>query len=542
MSDLHTIDLDRELDLIESNLTKLGVPYLVSCLDLDLVNSLDALDEPINSPNLARTIVSLEGTRVFLSKPVRDAFCEMAGLDKIQHWRSSKESRKLLNYYGLSEYFLPQKKEKREMFNNIEPNFVLHDYQEWMKKKVSNFLLSSEKDKLMIQLPTGAGKTSLMMESIYDYFRVSTIDNPMAVWMAHTDELCEQAIESFQRGWKDKGTCTINIIRLWGGNAGKIETMPDGPVFLVTSFQSAHSMIQTKNDKQFEVFNQINRRCNLLVADEAHMALAPTYNAAIRLFSKRDSKVIGLTATPGRHGLEEDNEETKKLVEFFQDNIIRMNEFCGGLSPIKFLQERNILSKVTRLPLVTNYEIDLSESQKRSFQETLSLPESALKKIGEDQKRNLTILSQIIKLRTEYKKKILVFATSKDNSNLLASLLLARGIKAKSITSESEFTDRIKSVSDFKDKKLDVLINYNVFTTGFDDPSIDCIVIARPTYSVILYSQMVGRGLRGTKNGGTPDCLLIDVIDNLVNQPDAELACNFFEREWKTNLTEKENG
>ena len=77
-----------------------------------------------------------------------------------------------------------------------------------------------------------------------------------------------------------------------------------------------------------------------------------------------------------------------------------------------------------------------------------------------------------------------------------------------------------------------MLINYGVFTTGFDDPKINCIVVARPTYSVVLYSQMIGRGLRGPKNNGTEDCLIVDVLDNILNQPDIEIACNFFANEW----------
>jgi len=90
----------------------------------------------------------------------------------------------------------------------------------------------------------------------------------------------------------------------------------------------------------------------------------------------------------------------------------------------------------------------------------------------------------------------------------------------------------MKAVKDFNDGKLEVLINFNIFSTGFDDPLIDCVIIARPTFSVVLYSQMVGRGLRGVKNGGTENCLLVNVIDNIVNLPDIENACNFFDKEW----------
>ena len=108
-----------------------------------------------------------------------------------------------------------------------------------------------------------------------------------------------------------------------------------------------------------------------------------------------------------------------------------------------------------------------------------------------------------------------------------------RDIEARSITSDTNFSDRVKSVEAFKKGEIQVLINFNVFTTGFDDPTIDCVVIARPTFSVVLYSQMIGRGLRGPLNGGTKDCLIVDVIDNLENQPELNLASEFFSKEWE---------
>ena len=91
MSDLHTINFQQELDLIESKISQLTVTDLVQCLEDDLVESLESLDEPINSPNLAKTIISLYGTRIFDKKIIRNAFCELANLKEIQSWNKSKE-------------------------------------------------------------------------------------------------------------------------------------------------------------------------------------------------------------------------------------------------------------------------------------------------------------------------------------------------------------------------------------------------------------------------------------------------------------------
>ena len=78
------------------------------------------------------------------------------------------------------------------------------------------------------------------------------------------------------------------------------------------------------------------------------MGLASTYNDAIRFFAGKNCKIIGLTATPGRHGIDEDTEETEKL-DYFERNILNLNDFCQDKTPIKYLQDRKILSKVERL-------------------------------------------------------------------------------------------------------------------------------------------------------------------------------------------------
>jgi superfamily II DNA or RNA helicase len=426
---------------------------------------------------------------------------------------------------------LPEKKQKREFTEKIDASFKLHDYQDFIKRKTSNFLLSDDQSKLMIQLPTGAGKTALAMHSIYDFLRVSEEENPLIVWMAHTDELCEQAIESFKMGWPGAGTKEITLMRLWGNTLKDLDQLPNTPVFAVASFQTANNMISSVRGEIFDLFLKIRDNSSLLIVDEAHMALAPTYNDAIEFFAGQNCKIIGLTATPGRHGIDGNTEETEELAEYFNGNIFDLNKFCGGKSPIEYLQDRGILSKVERLVLQTDFKINFTSSEIKKLESTGILSEKKLKESGSDEKRTNLIIDQIQKL-VEKKKKILVFSPSKDSSNIYATLLKAKNIRAESVTGETSFNARKRAVTNFSEGKIDVLINYGVFTTGFDDPKINCIVVARPTYSVVLYSQMIGRGLRGPKNNGTEDCLIVDVLDNILNQPDIEIACNFFANEW----------
>lgn len=521
--------------IIRDNCKSLSIANLQRSLGDDLTETIENLGGQITKTFLINTLIKINGTGIFSIDIIRNHFCNIAKLPVFNSWKGSKNCQELLDYFDLDLSFMPKKKASREVSLISKPDFILHDYQDYIKRKVSKFLLGDNQcSKLMVQLPTGAGKTSVAMESIYDFFRINDSNNSV-VWMAHTDELCEQAVESFIRGWDQKGTFEVKVIRLWGGNTKSVfsEISESGPNLIVSSFQSAHSMLKTRSDQVMSSFTMIRKLTGLLVVDEAHMTLAKTYKESVDMFSGRNSKILGLTATPGRHGVDGDDSETKELARYYENNLINMNHFCGDLSPVEFLQEKEILSKVIKRRLVTDFSFDLSLNDKSRLSQQLTLSSNTLEKVASDATRNMLIIDQIQKIiDIEERKKILVFASSKDNSDLLAALLMLRNINAVSITGETDFSYRIDAVKQFKENKIKVLINFNVFTTGFDDPEIDCVLIARPTFSVVLYSQMIGRGLRGKKNGGTDDCLIVDLIDNVSNQPDITQASDFFHSQW----------
>ena len=520
-----------EKQIIKKNLQKLPISELCIIAGNTIIEMLDVQGIPITKPKVIDVIIDNYGFSIFNQKEILNHFTNLADLPDIRSWSNSNACKRFLESYGLSSDFLRAPQSRRELSFESTPEFILHNYQDDIKKQTSKFLFSDKK-KLMIQLPTGSGKTSMTVESIIDFFRISQKENPCVVWMAHTDELCEQAIEAFDRAWSKKGTYKVNLIRLWGGNASQY-TPNEKPSFIVTSFQSAYSMIGTSNNAVFEAYNYIKGKTDLLVVDEAHMSMAPTYKDAIDLFSNFDSKLLGLTATPGRHAVDGDNQETLDLADYYENNIINMNHFCEDQSPVQYLQSQGILSKVNVNRLITNYQLDLTQAERTQLQERRFLSDNILQRVGEDAKRNNLIFEQIKNVTKIRGKKTLVFAASVENSNTLASMLSQAGVKAKSVTGETFTNDRRQAVKDFQEGKLEALINFNIFSTGFDDPTIDCVIIARPTFSVVLYSQMVGRGLRGLKNGGTETCLLINVIDNILNLPDIENACNFFDREWE---------
>ena len=98
------------------------------------------------------------------------------------------------------------------------------------------------------------------------------------------------------------------------------------------------------------------------------------------------------------------------------------------------------------------------------------------------------------------------------------------------VTSDMDNVSRSFLIKEFKENKLDILCNYGVLTTGFDVPSINCVIVARPTTSVVLYSQMIGRGIRGKSMGGTEDCLVVDVEDNIKDYPNLREQFVYFNK------------
>ena len=106
------------------------------------------------------------------------------------------------------------------------------------------------------------------------------------------------------------------------------------------------------------------------------------------------------------------------------------------------------------------------------------------------------------------------------------------GIKNVGIYGDTPSEERKNNIKKFKSNQVKILINYDVLTTGFDSTNIRCVLITRPTSSVALYSQMIGRGLRGPKMGGNETCQLIDIKDNL-EQYNERLAFNHFNKYWR---------
>ena len=136
-----------------------------------------------------------------------------------------------------------------------------------------------------------------------------------------------------------------------------------------------------------------------------------------------------------------------------------------------------------------------------------------------ERKRNMEIKKCILKiLKDDKDKKILYFGTNVAQSIGMSRILEKEGYKSVAITADTPKSKRreyIRIFNDEKSKDIQILCNYNVLSTGFDSPKVDTIIIARPTTSVVAYQQMIGRGLRGEVFGGTKECWIWTVGDNI---------------------------
>lgn len=373
--------------------------------------------------------------------------------------------------------------------------------------------------RFIIQMPTGSGKTRTSMEIITQYFNENE-DPKICLWLANTEELCEQSVECFKEIWGHVGKYPLKIYHCWGTNSG-FPQKTDEHAFVVAGFQKIYGLIKKKLVNIEKVIDNIG----IITVDEAHHAISPTYKETIKHFIGDNSILIGLTATPGRSAY--NLKSNKELSEYFFEKIIGI-QCPEDKSVIEMLREKGVLSNIDFEELKTNRSYMLTSSQVKYIEEKKALPPGFLKKLGSDDLRNIEIVK---KLRKELlkNKKSLFFGCSVEHSKFISSMMTYLGIKCVHIDGTTDRGIRSQAIRNFKDGDLNLICNYGILTTGFDAPKTDLVFIARPTESIVLYSQMLGRGLRGPAVGGTENCKIITVRDNITGYPDLDEVYFYFE-------------
>lgn len=487
--------------------------------------------------DLAGILADLYGTELLREKSVREALLERASDEKLSEllhaqgkscrrrtekvstiagskWTAGKRwAKTFVHIMGLPLCLTgvpgetgSNAKETIEPYVPLKP---LHDFQEDLRDEVLELVGDASVSKrAILTLPTGAGKTRTTVEALILYLRRNPVPSGIVLWIAQSEELCEQAVSSFREVWIERLICesqegylcpprSLHIHRLWGRFGVPDEEIEAGSV-VVAGIQKLSEM---------KSIDMLLEAISIIVVDEAHHAIAQSYTKLFRKFEQLNRPILGLTATPFRGSAE----ESQRLIRRFQSRLLTPPIDM----PMEELRHRGILSSINSETCTTNRLFDLTATELAHVERMHELSKETLARIGSDVDRNRKILERLLDIPSG--KPVLFFACNVEHSHLMATLLRKKGRTAASVTAKTPDTLRRRYIQEFKDGHLQFLCNVGVLTTGFDAPLIEVIAIARPTGSVLLYEQMVGRGMRGPKNGGTEECLLIDFTDNIQN-------------------------
>ena len=390
---------------------------------------------------------------------------------------------------------------------DVPPSFTvsggrpLFPHQKRVALEVERYLYR-EDGRVMMHLPTGVGKTRTAMSIVASHLRHR---KGIVLWLAGTKELLEQAVDEFQPTWQAVGDRAVECVRFWGGHDADLSRPEDGLV--VAGLSKLHSYGRSREDLW-----SLGDRTTMVIFDEAHQAVAPTYKDLVDTIVTRNPKtpLLGLSATPGRTWARPEVDEA--LAALFYRNKVTVT--YGGENPIRHLTESGYLSAVDFKLLNVEPGLRLSAAELSRLAASLDMPVDVADRLGEDEVRNLRIVEAVLELAKRHRR-VLVFAPSASNATLLAGVCRGIGVGASAVTANTDAEERARIVRRFKrpDRGTQVLWNYGVLTTGFDAPGASAALIARPTKSLVLYSQMVGRVVRGPRAGGTEQCEVVTVVD-----------------------------
>lgn len=334
----------------------------------------------------------------------------------------------------------------------------LRDYQEEARTAITSEWEKGVKKTLLV-LPTGCGKTIVFSKVIEDRVKLGE----RVLILAHRSELLDQASDKLAKATgiftateKAEQSCLNSWFRVVVGS--------------VQTLQRPKRLAQFDKD----YFDTI-------VVDEAHHCISDSYQRVLDHFS--NANVLGVTATPDRGDMRNLGSYFESLAyEYTLPKAIKN----GYLSPIKALT----------IPL----ELDLSAVSMQSGDFKASEVGTALDPYLEQ------IADEMLKYCVD--KKTVVFLPLVKTSQKFRDILNEKGFKAAEVNGDSK--DRAEILDDFSKGKYNVLCNSMLLTEGWDEPSVDCIVVLRPTKVRSLYSQMVGRGTR--LYPGKEELLLLDFL------------------------------
>ncbi|GEN28678.1 ATP-dependent helicase [Halovibrio variabilis] len=350
--------------------------------------------------------------------------------------------------------------------------------QEAVKRVVGHFRASS--DPALVVLPTGSGKSLVIAE-------LARLAKGRVLVLAHVRELVEQNHAKYQAYGLEADIFSAGLKRKEANRQ-----------VVFGSVQSVVRNLASFNDANF----------TLLIIDECHRVSLDedaSYRQVIEHLRLQNPqlKILGLTATPYRlgqgfiyyrhhHGMVRGSDTS-----FFRD--------CVFEQPLRLMVKQGYLAEPKRLDMtIEGYDFSaLRPSSSGLFQE------EALNRVVAGSRATPGIIEQIV-ARAEPRQGVMIFAATVAHAEEIVGYL--PNAETALITGATPSQERTRLIKAFKSRDIKYLVNVAVLTTGFDAPHVDLIAILRPTESVSLYQQMVGRGLR--LSPGKSDCLILDYAGN----------------------------
>lgn len=416
---------------------------------------------------------------------------------------SSAQSTELLEFFGAGE---PSSagSHGRSASKQAMARYPLFPHQRDALRRVQEHLYSGTR-RVVLHMPTGAGKTRTAMNIICEHLRKH--EPTVVVWLASSEELLEQAASEFEVAWANLGNRHLDVIRFWGDRGADLTAVTDGLV--VAGLAKLHAT--TRRD--INLIPTLGDDTSLVVMDEAHQSIAETYEQVLEtLGTKRPTtSMLGLTATPGR--TYNDVGEDARLSRFWSGRKV-MLEVPGYDNPVRYLIAEGYLAKPVFRTVHSSPGVIPTAQDIEQIQASLDLPDALLQELGDNDLWNMTVVRTTTEL-LERHRRVIVFATSVRQAVTLAAVVRALGHQARTVTGMTPKPERESILQQYTSNAATpmALFNYGVLTTGFDAPATSAAVIARPTRSLVLFSQMVGRALRGTRAGGNDSAEIVTVID-----------------------------